>query len=89
MPNNLCDTFTPTTTPEVSTVGFTYILKQGFSNANRSDHKFIIGLGFVEILFPLDGCGGFGGNVVHHTVDAFDLVHNAAADLCQHTFGQA
>jgi len=39
-------------------------------------------------LFPLDACGGLGGDVVEHAVDAFDFVENLVAGLAQDDGGQ-
>src|SRR5439155_23506932 len=38
-------------------------------------------------LFPLDGGGRLGADVVDHAVHAGHLVHDAAADPCQHLVG--
>ena len=35
------------------------------------------------ILLPLDRARGFGGNVIHHAVDATDFVDNSCADAGQ------
>src|SRR5258706_6326931 len=43
--------------------------------------------GFMS--FPLDGGRGFTGDVVHHAVDAADLVHDAVAHPGQEVVGQA
>ena len=41
--------------------------------------------GFLDFfnLFPLNGGRGFAGDVVHHAVDAGDLVDNAVGGLAQ------
>ena len=35
----------------------------------------------IKALLPLDRCRRFGGDVVHHAVDPFDLVDDVVADL--------
>ena len=50
-----------------------------------------INTGFLRPLklFPLHRCGGFAGDVVDHSVDALDLVDDAAADLVEQLVGDA
>lgn len=40
-------------------------------------------------LFPLDGGGGLGGDIVDDTIDALHLVDDAGGDLVQHIVGDA
>ena len=40
-------------------------------------------------LFPLHRCGGLAGDVVDNSVDALDLVDDAAADLVEQLVGDA
>ena len=44
---------------------------------------------FLKTLFPLDGGGGFAGDVVADPVDALDLVDDAHADAVQHVVGDS
>lgn len=39
------------------------------------------------VLFPLDGGGGLGGDIVDDTIDALHLVDDAGGDLVQHIVG--
>ena len=50
-----------------------------------------INTGFLRcfVLFPLDGGGGLGGDIVDDTIDALHLVDDAGGDLVQHIVGDA
>ena len=42
---------------------------------------------FTFFSFPLDGCGGFGGDIVDNAVDMGHLIDNADGDPVQHLIG--
>ena len=44
---------------------------------------------FTFFSFPLHRCGGLAGDVVDNSVDALDLVDDAAADLVEQLVGDA
>ena len=60
-----------------------------FENQKASVFKGLRALISTFCLFPLHRCGGLAGDVVDNSVDALDLVDDAAADLVEQLVGDA